>query len=131
LVNKVTLIGRAGADPKIIESKGGKIANLSLATSFTYTKDGERHEKTEWHQIVAFGKLAEVVERYLAKGQLIYIEGRLQTRSWDDNKTGETKYKTEVVADVVRNLSPRGDAKPAPQQSQTQVDPAGEEGPAW
>lgn len=98
-VNKVTLIGNLGKDPECrTMQNGSKVANLSLATSESW-KDkstGERKEKTEWHRVVIFGQLADVVERYTSKGSKIYVCGSLQTRKWTDQQ-GQEKYSTEVV----------------------------------
>lgn len=98
-VNKVILIGNCGKDPEIRSMQnGGKVANLSLATSETW-KDkgsGERKEKTEWHRVVVFGPLAEIVEKYVKKGSKVYVSGQLSTRKWTD-KDGAEKYSTEVV----------------------------------
>lgn len=96
-VNKVILVGNLGDDPEIRTMQSGdKVANFSLATSEKWSKDGEKKEKTEWHRVVLFGKLAEIAEKYLTKGSKVYIEGKLQTRSWEDNN-GNKKYSTEVV----------------------------------
>jgi single-strand DNA-binding protein len=98
-VNKVILIGNLGRDPEIRKMQSGdSVANLSLATSETWNdrQTGERREKTEWHRVVIFGKLAEIAERYLKKGSKIYVEGQLQTRKWQD-QSGQDKYSTEVV----------------------------------
>ncbi len=98
-VNKVILIGNLGRDPEVrTMQNGGKVANLSLATSESW-KDkstGERKEKTEWHRVVIFGNLADIAERYLKKGSKVYVSGALQTRKWTD-KDGAEKYTTEVV----------------------------------
>lgn len=103
MLNKVQLIGFLGIDPEIRYTQEGEaVARTRIATSETWKKNGEKQEKTEWHQIVFFGKLAEVVGEYLKKGSLAYVEGRLQTRSWDKN--GETRYTTEVVADSMKML---------------------------
>jgi single-strand DNA-binding protein len=95
-VNKVILIGNVGSDPEIRYSEGGDpVANFSLATSETWNdKNGEKQEKTEWHKIVIWRKLAEVVKEYVKKGDKLYLEGKLQTRQWD--KEGTTMYTTEV-----------------------------------
>ena len=99
-VNKVILVGRLGRDPEVrTMQSGGKLVNLSLATeeSWRDKNTGERQKKTEWHRVVIFNeKLAEIAEKYLAKGALIYIEGALQTRKWQDTD-GNDKYSTEVV----------------------------------
>lgn len=98
-VNKVILIGNVGADPEIRNTKDGKeVANLRMATSETW-KDkatGERMEKTEWHQVVAFGGVVGIIKSYVKKGSKIYVEGSLQTRKWQD-KSGADKYTTEIV----------------------------------
>lgn len=97
-LNKVLLIGRLGRDPEIRSmSSGDKVANLSLATSSTW-KDGsgQKQERTEWHRVVMFGKLADICERYLQKGSQIYVEGALRTRKWTD-QSGNDRYSTEVV----------------------------------
>jgi len=99
-VNKVILIGKLGADPEVRYTSGGTaVANFSIATNERW-KDkntGERQERVEWHRIVAWGRLGEICGEYLSKGKQVYIEGRLQTRSWDD-RDGNKKYMTEVVA---------------------------------
>ncbi len=97
-VNKVILLGNLGKDPEIKELENNKVANVSIATSEVYKdKDGERQEKTEWHRVVMWGKLAELAEKYLQKGSMVYVEGRLKTRQWQD-QDGNTKYATEIVA---------------------------------
>ena len=108
-VNKVILVGRLGNDPEIRYTQGGAgVANFNIATSENWTdKEGARQEKTEWHRIVVWGKMAEICAQYLAKGRQVYVEGRLQTRQWDD-KEGNKRYTTEVVANTVQFLD-RGD----------------------
>lgn len=101
-VNKVILVGKLGQDPEVRYTQGGAaIANLSIATSETWRDKatGEQKEKTEWHRVVIFGKLAEIAGEYLKKGSQVYIEGALQTRKWTDN-AGVDKYTTEVVVNV-------------------------------
>jgi single-strand DNA-binding protein len=101
-VNKVILVGNLGQDPDIRHTADGKaIANLSLATSETWKdkSSGQQKEKTEWHRVVVFGKLAEIVGQYLEKGSQVYFEGKLQTRKWQD-QSGQDKYTTEVVVDI-------------------------------
>jgi single-strand DNA-binding protein len=98
-LNKVCLIGNVGKDPEIRNTQSGqKVANLSLATSESWTDkaSGEKKERTEWHRVVVWGQLAEVIERFVQKGHKLYIEGQLQTRKWSD-KDGVEKYSTEVV----------------------------------
>jgi len=111
-VNKVILIGRLGTDPEVRQTKGGMaVANFSLATSEFYNdKDGNKQEKTEWHRIVVWGKQADLCAQYLSKGRQVFIEGRLQTRSWDDQQ-GQKRYTTEVVAANVRFLGGKSDSR--------------------
>lgn len=120
-VNKVILIGNLGKDPEIryLES-GVPIANFSLATSESYTDktSGERRNQTEWHNIVLWRGLAEVAEKYLKKGQKVYIEGKLRTRSWND-KEGNTKYTTEIVAENMTMLTPRSEETTSQNQKPT------------
>ncbi len=99
LRNKVQLIGHVGQEPEIKNLEGGKkLATFSIATNESYTNDkGEKVEQTEWHKVAAWGKVAEIIEKYVTKGKEIAIEGRLTHRSYDD-KNGEKKYLTEVVA---------------------------------
>ena len=108
-VNKVILIGNLGRDPEIRYTRSGTaVATLNLATSSSWTdQNGQRQDRTEWHRVVAWSKLAEIAKEYLAKGRQVYIEGRLQTRSWDD-KDGNKRYTTEVVADQMVMLGGRG-----------------------
>ncbi len=105
-VNKVILVGRLGKDPEVKFTQGGvAIARFSMATDETWKdQSGERQQRTEWHNIVAWRKLAEICGQYLNKGKLIYIEGRLQTRSWDD-KEGNKRTTTEIQADTMVMLS--------------------------
>jgi len=108
-VNKVILIGHLGQDPELRHTGSGTaVCNLSLATDESYTKDsGERVERTEWHRIVAWGRLAETCEQYLEKGRQVYVEGSLQTREWEDND-GNTRQTTEVKAQRIQFLSGSG-----------------------
>ncbi len=105
-VNKVILIGNLGAKPELkFLPSGQAVAEMRLATTDTYTdKSNQRQEKTEWHRVVVWGKTAENCAQYLDKGRQVYIEGRLQTRSWDDKNTGEKRYMTEIVANQVTFL---------------------------
>ena len=111
-VNKVILVGRLGKDPEMrYTSSGTAVVNFSMATNhFTKDKDGNNTDTTEWHQVVAFGRTAEVAGEYLNKGKLVYIEGRLQTRSWDD-PNGQKRYKTEVVCSNLQLLGSKGDSE--------------------
>jgi len=110
MVNKVILIGNLGRDPEVRSTPSGQpVATFTLATSRRWRdKSGQKQEQTEWHTVVVWGKQAEIAGQYLTKGKQIYVEGRLQTRSWDDRQTGEKKYKTEVVCDNFQMLSTRG-----------------------
>ena len=97
MLNKCEFIGHVGQDPDIrTMDNGGKVANLSLAATEKWTKDGEKHEKTEWIRIVIFGKLAEIVEKWVKKGSKLYISGKMQTRKWTDRE-GVERYSTEIV----------------------------------
>ncbi|MFL5356025.1 single-stranded DNA-binding protein [Archangium sp.] len=110
-VNKVILIGNLGADPEVRFTPGGQaVANFRIATSDTWTdKNGQKQERTEWHRIVVWGKLAELCGEYLKKGRQCYVEGRLQTREWTD-KENRKNYTTEVVANAVTFLGGRDGA---------------------
>jgi single-strand DNA-binding protein len=108
-VNKVILIGNLGGDPELRYTAGGMaMARFNIATKESWTKDGNKEERTEWHRIVAWGKLGEICGEYLAKGKQVYIEGRIQTRSWED-KDGNKRYTTEIVAQTMQMLGPAGD----------------------
>lgn len=111
-LNKVMLIGCLGKDPETRYTQAGTaVTNFSLATSERFkAKNGEWEERTEWHNVTAWGKLAEICGEYLTKGKLVYIEGRLQTRKWED-KDGKDRYTTEVVADKMQMLSGKGEKK--------------------
>jgi single-strand DNA-binding protein len=110
-VNKVILVGNLGKDPEVKYTPSGTaVAKFSLATNEGYKdKAGQWQERTEWHNIVAWQRLAEIVGEYVKKGSKVYIEGRLQTSSWDDKETGQKKYKTEIVANDLVLLSGRGE----------------------
>jgi single-strand DNA-binding protein len=113
-VNKAILVGRLGRDPESRYTSGGQaVCNFTLATDETYRdRAGERQKRTEWHRIVLWGKLAEIAQQYLKKGMMVYIEGRIQTRQWDD-RDGNKRTTTEIVANVMRMLTPRGAEIPA------------------
>lgn len=104
-INKVMIIGRLGQDPEVRYTPGGQaVANFSVATSENWTdKGGQKQERTEWHRIVVWGRLAELCKDYLKKGKQVYIDGRLQTRNWDD-KDGKKRYVTEIIANNVQFL---------------------------
>src|SRR5512141_3045802 len=111
MLNKVILVGRLGKDPEIRSTPSGTIvARFSLATDEKFTdRNGEEQERTEWHNIVAWGKLAEICGQYLKKGKLVYIDGSIRTDSWDDKESGQKKYRTEIVARDMKMLDRRGD----------------------
>lgn len=110
-VNKVILVGHLGKDPEVRYLEGGTaVANFTLATSESYKdKNGNKVDQTEWHNVVVWRGLAQVAEKYLKKGQLIYVEGKLRTRSWDD-KEGNKRYTTEIVADNMTMLGGKRDS---------------------
>lgn len=112
MINKAMLIGRLGKDPEVrYTPDGAMVTSFSLATDEQWKdKNGEKVQKTEWHRIVTFGKLAEICGNYLVKGKLIYIEGRIQTRSWED-KEGVKRYTTEIVANNMQMLDSKGQNK--------------------
>jgi len=108
-INKVILVGHLGKDPEVRHLEGGvSVASFPLATSESYTKDGKRIEQTEWHNIVMWRGLADVAAKYLQKGKLVYIEGKLRTRSFED-KGGVKKYTTEIVAENFTMLGRKSD----------------------
>jgi single-strand DNA-binding protein len=111
-INKAILVGHVGNDPEVRHLEGGTpVANFNLATSETYTnKSGEKVTQTEWHHIVIWRGLAEVVEKYVKKGAQLYIEGRIRNRSWDD-KDGNKRYITEIVADTMQILGKRSETQ--------------------
>lgn len=109
-INKVILIGNLGQDPEVrFTPSGTAVANLNLATSDTWMdrQSGQRQERTEWHRVVLFNKTAEIAQQYLKKGSKVYIEGRLQTRKWQD-QNGQERYSTEIVANDMQMLDSRG-----------------------
>ena len=108
-VNKAILVGNLGRDPELRTTPNGQsVVNFTLATSETWTdKSGERVERTEWHRIVAWGRTAEMCHQYLSKGRTVYVEGRIQTREWED-KEGNKRYTTEINANTVNFIGPRG-----------------------
>jgi len=133
-INKVILVGNLGKDPEVRHLEGGAVvAKFPLATSETYkTKEGQRVDQTEWHNIVMWRGLAESAEKYLRKGSLVYIEGKIRTRSWDD-KDGNKRFATEIIADTMTMLSsrksedsqhhsPAADHKPASSEESPSVD---------
>ena len=126
-INKVILIGNLGQDPEVrFTPSGTAVANLNLATSDTWMdrQSGQRQERTEWHRIVAWGRLAEICNQYLKKGSKVYIEGRLQTRSWE-GQDGQKRYTTEIVAGEMQMLDSREDTG-GYQQQQPAAAPSGQ-----
>lgn len=112
-VNKVILLGNVGKDPEIRATTGGTmVASFSLATT-DRAKDqsGNWTDRTEWHNLVAFQRTAEIIRDYVKKGSKLYVEGKLQTRSWDDKNTGEKKYRTEILVNDISLLSARGEGE--------------------
>ncbi|MFL5812765.1 MAG: single-stranded DNA-binding protein [Bdellovibrionia bacterium] len=108
-VNKVILVGRLGQNPEVrYTPSGAAVANFSVATNESWSdKNGQKQERTEWHKVVVWGKLAELCNQFLAKGRQVYLEGRLQTRQWQD-KDGQTKYTTEIQAQTIQFLGGQG-----------------------
>ncbi len=112
-VNKVIIVGRLGADPEVKAiGSGSTVARLNIATSESWVKDGQRQEKTEWHRVTVWGKLAEICGKHLAKGRQVYVEGKLQTRQWEDQQ-GAKRYTTEIVASTVQFLGAAGGERSA------------------
>jgi single-strand DNA-binding protein len=110
-VNKVILLGNVGKDPEVkFLPSGLPVANLTLATSERFKdKSGEWQDKTEWHNLTAYQRLAEIIRDYVKKGNKLYVEGRIQTRSWDDQASGQKKYRTEIIVNELVLLSGRGE----------------------
>src|ERR1017187_1870559 len=106
-VNKVTLLGNVGKDPEMRSTAGGTtVANFTLATSDRQKdQQGNWQDRTEWHNLVAFTRTAEIVRDYVKKGSKLYIEGKIQTRSWDDKETGEKRYRTEIIVNEISVVS--------------------------
>lgn len=111
MINKVILIGNLGADPEVRYAQNGKaVANFNVATSERWKgQDGQMNESSEWHKVVAWDKLAENCKEYLRKGSKVYVEGKLQTRKWQ-NKDGANQYTTEIIANNVQFLTPKGES---------------------
>jgi single-strand DNA-binding protein len=132
-VNKVIIVGRLGKDPEMkYTASGTAVTNFNLATNYSMKdQEGNFIDKTEWHRVVAFGRTAEVAGEYLSKGRLVYVEGRLQTRSWED-QNGQKRYTTEVVCSEMQLLGSRGEAEPKteePPQNETEETTAAPENP--
>ena len=126
MINKCILVGRLGNDPELkYTNSGSAVSNISIATTEKWTdKSGERQEKTEWHKVVVFGKSAEFAGEYAHKGSLVYVEGRLQTRSWEDRE-GNKRYTTEIVAQNFRLLDSKRDREEstAPKEEESYQSP--------
>ena len=124
-VNKVILVGNVGKAPEVRYSPSGTpVANFSLATNERFKdRNDEWQERTEWHSIVAWQRLAEIVGEYVAKGSKVYVEGKLQTTSWDDRQNGERKYRTQVVARDLVLLDSRGNAATGRAPGETEAAP--------
>lgn len=124
-INKVFLLGNLGADPEVREAGGGVVCNFRIATSEVWNdrQTGERRERTEWHRVVVWGKQAEICGQHLRKGRPVHVEGRIETREWDD-KDGNKRYTTEINADRVTFLSDaeRQDRAPKPAQRRERGD---------
>lgn len=132
-VNKAIILGNLGRDPEVRYTSGGQaVANFSVATSEQWTDKatGNKNEKTEWHKIVVWGKVAELCGQYLAKGRKVYVEGRLQTREWTD-KEGKKNYTTEVVANQVVFLGSKDDANRGPRAPSASGDDFGPPPPGF
>ncbi len=113
-VNKVIIVGRLGGDPEQRRTQSGLlVVNCNLATNerLPDQDSNERKERTEWHRVVFFGRLAEIVGQYLRKGSQVYVEGRLQTRKWQDSRTGQDRYSTEIIAREMVMLDSRGEGR--------------------
>lgn len=120
-LNRALLIGNVGNDPEIrtLNNEQGKVASFRLATTERYKdRNGEVKENTEWHQVTAWGKLADIVEKFVKKGSQVYAEGKITTRKWTD-KDGNDRYATEIRADGLQILGRRDEAKPAPRQEES------------
>ena len=119
-VNVCFLLGNLGKDPEVVSTASGtKVANFSLATSETFTKDGQKHTTTEWHRVVLFNKLAEVAGNYLRKGSKCHIEGKIQTKKWQD-ATGNDRYTTQILGLKLQLLDPKGEVSPTPSTTKDQ-----------
>src|SRR2546421_8049087 len=112
MINKVILVGRLGKDPEIKSTAGGQtVAKFTMATDEKFTdKSGEKQERTEWHNIVAWARLAEICGQYLRKGSLVYIEGSIRTDSWEDKESGQKRYRTEIIAREMKMLDRKRDS---------------------
>jgi len=131
-VNKVILVGNLGQDPEVrYTANGAAVANISIATSEQWTdkQSGQKQERTEWHRVVLFGRLGEIAGEYLKKGSQVYLEGKLQTRKWQD-QNGQDRYTTEIVANEMQMLGGRGGSGGAADFNQGSSAPAPQSAPA-
>ena len=121
VVNKAIIVGNLGRDPEVRSTPSGQtVAKFSVATTRRWNnRDGERQEQTEWHNIVCWGRQAEIAGQYLHKGKQVYVEGRLQTDSWEDRETGKKMYRTEIVCETFQMLGSRGDSGGGPSRPQS------------
>lgn len=131
-LNKVMLIGNLGKDPEVRYTPSGQaVASFNLATSEKFkNKSGEWEERTEWHRVTLWARLAEIAGEYLSKGKTVYIEGRLQTRKWQDN-SGNERYTTEIVGEKMQMLSPKGERRGSDGPSETSGGGGGYEEPPF
>ena len=113
MINKVILVGRLGKDPETKSTPGGTtVAKFTMATDEKFTdKSGEKQERTEWHNIVAWARLGEICGQYLRKGSLVYIEGSIRTDSWEDKESGQKRYRTEIIAREMKMLDRKRDSE--------------------
>lgn len=127
-VNKVILIGNLGRDPEVRYTPNGlAVANLTLATTEAWKdkQSGENQERTEWHRVIMYSRLAEIAGEYLRKGSKVFIEGRLQTRKWQDKNTGQDRYTTEIIADSLQMLDSKGSGGSSNSDSAPALEKAG------
>lgn len=119
MINKVILVGNVGRDPEMQSTPSGQsVAKFSVATSRKWkSRDGERKEETQWHNCVAWGRTAEVIAQYVTKGKQLYVEGRMQTNSWEDRETGKKQYRTEVIVENFQFLGGKSDGSQQRQSS--------------
>lgn len=118
MINKVILVGHLGQDPEVKSMPSGQpVTTFRMATNRKWTdKEGNKQEQTEWHSIVCFGRQAEIAGQYLTKGKQVFVEGRLQTRSWEDRETGKKMYRTEIVCNNFQMLGGRGGYESTPRE---------------
>lgn len=124
-VNKVIIVGRLGGDPELRQTQAGQsVCNFNVATSESWAgQDGQRKERTEWHRIVVWGRLAELCSQYLTKGREVFAEGKIQTREWED-RDGNKRYTTEIVASEVKSLGSAQGGSHAPSNDRPETKPA-------